>query len=191
MAGKQALLLRDEQIALALRKTRWRRHAVRDRAMLLLSLKAGLRAAEIAQLTWPMVLRPDGRLGDHIALADRIAKKGSGRTIPLHPSLRVVLETLRRQTGGQGCVIQSERGGGLRPSTVVSWFREHYAAIGLKGLSSHSGRRTFITKAARLVYRVGGSLRDVQQLAGHRSLDHLMTYVDGDTVAKRRLVALI
>ncbi len=98
MAGKQALLMRDEQIALALRKTRWRRHAVRDRAMLLLSFKAGLRAAEIAQLTWPMVLRPDGRLGDHIALADRIAKKGSGRTIPLHPSLRVVLDTLRRQT---------------------------------------------------------------------------------------------
>src|SRR5688572_5320539 len=112
MAGRQAKILNDEQSALALRKARIRRHAVRDRAMLLLSHKAGLRAAEIAQLTWPMVLRPDGRLADHIALADRIAKKGSGRTIPLNPSLRAVLETLRRQTGGQGHVIQSERGGG-------------------------------------------------------------------------------
>lgn len=191
MAGKQAKLLSDEQIALALRKARLRRYPLRDRAMLLLSHKAGLRAAEIAQLAWPMVLRPDGRLADHIALADRIAKKGSGRTIPLHPSLKAVLEKLRQLTGGQGHVIQSERGGGLRPSTVVSWFREHYAAVGLKGCSSHSGRRTFITKAARLVYKVGGSLRDVQQLAGHRSLNHTQTYIEGDTVAKRRLVALI
>ncbi len=48
--------------------------------MLLLSMKAGLRAAEIAQLTWPMVLRPDGHVSNHIALDDRIAKKRSGRT---------------------------------------------------------------------------------------------------------------
>ena len=88
-------------------------------------------------------------------------------------------------------MIQSERGGGLRPSTVVSWFREHYAAIGLKGCSSHSGRRTFITKAARLVYKVGGSLRDVQQLAGHASLNTTQLYIEGNTVAKQRLVALI
>ncbi len=184
-------MLSDEQIALALRKTRWRRYPLRDRAMLLLSLKAGLRAAEIAQLTWPMVLNPQGRLADHIALADRIAKKRSGRTIPLNPTLKTILERLRRQSGGTGFVIQSERGDGFRASSVVSWFREYYIALGLKGCSSHSGRRTFITLGARLVHKVGGSLRDVQQLAGHRSLNHTQTYIEGDTVAKRRLVALI
>ena len=53
---------------------------------------------------------------------------------------------------------------------VVVWFHRAYATIGLKGCSSHSGRRTFITRAARLVHKAGGSLRDVQLLAGHRSL---------------------
>ncbi len=191
MAGKQALMLNEEQIALALRKTRWRRYPLRDRAMLLLSLKAGLRAAEIAQLTWAMVLDPQGRLADHIALADRIAKKRSGRTIPLNPSLKAVLERLRRQSDGEGFVIKSERGDGLRPSSVVSWFREYYISLGFKGCSSHSGRRTFITRGARLIHKVGGSLRDVQTLAGHVSLNTTQKYIEGDTLAKRRLVALI
>lgn len=191
MAGRQAKMLSDEQIALALRKTRWRRYPQRDKAMLLLSIKAGLRAAEIAQLTWPMVLGPQGRLADHIALADRIAKKRSGRTIPLNPSLKVVLERLRRQSDGAGFVIKSERGDGLRPSSVVSWFREYYISLGFQGCSSHSGRRTFATRGARLIHKVGGSLRDIQELCGHRALTTTQQYILGDTVAKRRLVALI
>ena len=53
--------------------------------ILLLSLKAGLRAGEIANLTWPMILNPDGRVGDWLELHDIAAKKRSGRVIPLHP----------------------------------------------------------------------------------------------------------
>ena len=59
----------------------------------------------------------------------------------------------------------------MRPSSVVNWFAQLYRELGLHGCSSHSGRRTFITKAARLVFKAGGSLRDVQQLVGHRSID--------------------
>src|SRR5712671_6464996 len=85
MAGKQAKVLSRQQVVAALRHVRRSRYPQRDRVMILLSVKAGLRAGEIAKLTWPMLLDPDGRIANHIELYDRAAKKRSGRTIPLHP----------------------------------------------------------------------------------------------------------
>jgi integrase len=191
MAGKQAKTLTKQQLTIALRRAGRSRYADRDRAMILLSIKAGLRAGEIAKLTWPMLLDPQGHLSRFIELHDVAAKKGSGRTIPLHPQLIQALRPLRQQHSDSGPVIRSERGEGLRPGSIVNWFRRFYADLGFKGCSSHSGRRTFITNAARLVFKAGGSLRDVQQLAGHRSIEHTQAYIDGDTRAKRRLVALL
>src|SRR3954471_23668060 len=193
MAGKQAKTLTRQQVRVALRRTRRGRNPERDRVMILLSVKAGLRAGEVAKLTWPMVLDADGRLGHRIELHDSAAKKRSGRTIPLHPELRRALLILRRKTSDEGAVIRSERGGahGMRPSSVVNWFCRLYGDLRLNGCSSHSGRRTFITNAARLVFKAGGSLRDVQQLAGHRSIDQTQAYIDGSARAKRRLIELI
>ncbi len=88
-------------------------------------------------------------------------------------------------------VIYSERGRSLSASSVTLWFHRLYRILRLSGCSSHSGRRTFITRAARRVVEVGGSLRDVQQLAGHSSLATTQRYIEGSTDAKRRLVQLV
>ena len=103
------------------------------------------------------------------------------------------MQQLRRQTGAEGAVIRSERGGscGMRPGSIVNWFRQLYRQLGLAGCSSHSGRRTFITNAARLVFKAGGSLPDVQQLAGHRSIGQAQACIDASARAKRRLIELI
>ena len=79
----------------------------------------------------------------------------------------------------------------MTPVSIVNWFALAYAALDLDGCSSHSGRRTFITRAARMVHKAGGSLRDVQLLAGHKSIAVTQTYIDGDSDAQRRLVSLI
>jgi integrase/recombinase XerD len=191
MAGKHAKTLTKQQLAAALRRAAHGRYPERDRVMVLLSVKAGLRAGEIAKLTWPMVVDAQGRIARHIELHDAAAKKRSGRTIPLHPDLTRPLRRLQKQNGARGPVIRSERGEALRPSSVVNWFGRLYRGLGFNGCTSHSGRRTFITNAARLVFKAGGSLRDVQQLAGHRSIEHTQAYIDGDTRAKRRLVNLL
>lgn len=188
MPGRQARLLTEPTITRALRAVRSRPDATRDRVLLLLSLRGGLRACEIAGLEWSMVLDPAGRVGSALTVPDRIAKKGGGRRMPLHPELRAALQALARAGSTDGPVVRSRRGGHLAPNSVVNWFRDLYAEIGAQGCSSHSGRRTFITHAARNAHRAGASLRDVQLLAGHRSIEVTQGYIDGDTDAQRRLV---
>jgi integrase len=191
MAGKQAKILSDEQTISLLVFASTTRNPRRNKLILLLSLKAGLRAGEIAKLTWDMVLGPTGEIGQVIELRDCAAKKKSGRLIPIHPSLHAALAAWRKMTTGHGPIVRSERGGPMTPVSIVNWFAIAYRAVGLEGCSSHSGRRTFITRAARLVHKAGGSLRDVQLLAGHRSIQTTQRYIDGDTDAQRKLVAMI
>jgi len=58
------------------------------RVMLLLSTKGGMRAVEIASITWGMVTDAEGEIGDVIALQNRASKgRGGGRIIPIHPDL--------------------------------------------------------------------------------------------------------
>jgi integrase len=190
MPGKQAKILSDQHIEDLLFFAGNTRQLVRNRAIVLLSMKAGLRAAEIANLTWDMVVGPAGQIGTAIELHDDAAKMGSGRTVPMHAQLRDAL-VLRLEEPTSGPVIRSERGGHMTPLSIVVWFARAYDALGLDGCSSHSGRRTFITRAARSVHKAGGSLRDVQLLAGHRSIQTTQRYIDGDSDAQRRLVSLI
>jgi integrase len=191
MSVKQAKILSNDNITDLLIFAETTRHPLRNKVIVLLSAKAGLRAGEIAHLTWDMVTDPTGVVGSLLELPDHAAKKGSGRLVPLHQNLRCGLTEWRAMTRAAGPVIVSERGGPMTPLSIVVWFANAYRVIGLDGCSSHSGRRTFITRAARLVHRAGGSLRDVQLLAGHRSIQTTQRYIDGDSDAQRKLVSLI
>ena len=191
MPGKQAKVLSKDDLQDLLVYASATRNPIRNRVIVLLSAKAGLRAGEIANLTWDMVLEPNGAISMAIELRDHAAKKRSGRLIPLHKDLRDALASWRGVTFGIGPVVLSERGCAMTPLSIVVWFARAYRAVGLVGCSSHSGRRTFITRAARLVHKAGGSLRDVQLLAGHRSIQTTQRYIDGDSDAQRKLVSLI
>lgn len=169
------------------------RYASRNRVIVLLSFKAGLRACEMAGLTWSMVLTPSGQIASSISVSGQIAKNGRGRRVPLHRELRRALIRLRDEDDNptRGPVICSQRGGHMTARSVVNWFAALYDAAGLTGCSSHSGRRTFITRSARALAKAGGSLRDVQELAGHRSITTTERYIEGDRDAQRKLVAML
>ena len=157
MIGKRAKILSPDHVEDLLVFARQTRHPIRNQVLVLLSVKAGLRAGEIANLTWPMLAEPTGQIGTSLELQDRIAKKGSGRVIPVHPDLHAALVKLARLSVAlNGPVIRSERGGPMTAVSIVSWFGKAFRTLGLEGCSSHSGRRTFITRAARLVHKAGG-----------------------------------
>src|ERR1700745_818678 len=110
MPGKQAKILSTDHIDDLLFFAEHTRLPLRNRLIVLLSAKAGLRAGEIAHLTWDMVLGPTGAVGMAIELRDHAAKKQSGRVIPTHKQLRDALMDLRGITRGTGPVALSERG---------------------------------------------------------------------------------
>lgn len=169
------------------------RHHLRNNVIIMLSFKAGLRACEIAGLTWPMVLKSNGRIAEQIRVSRHIAKYGSGRNIPVHSDLKSSLTEYHRSLGNpvDGPVVLSERGGSMTPRSVVNWFHDIYYRLQLSGCSSHSGRRTFITQSARAVSKAGGSLRDVQELAGHKALTTTERYIEGSRDAQRKLIAML
>lgn len=197
--GKQAKALTKQQIDLVYSSLSMTQDVHRNRLIFLLSIKAGLRAKEIAALRWSMVLDANGNIVDQIALENSASKGQSGRVIPLNKQLKghlieSFLNASKRSSssalhGTQ--IIQTQRGSGTTAQVIVNMFQSWYAKAGLMGCSSHSGRRTFITNAARRISTVGGSLRDVQCLAGHSSLQTTQRYIDSDSEARRKVVDLV
>ena len=92
--GKQAKILNKKQIDQLIWYVGTLRHPLRNEVIVLLSVKAGLRAKEIASLTWAMVTDADGNIGSHIHLTDKASKGRGGRVIPLNMQLRQKLEDL-------------------------------------------------------------------------------------------------
>jgi len=199
--GKQAKTLSKGQIDATLAYLSTTRHAKRNRLIFLLSAKAGLRAKEIAKLTWWMTNDSQGQIGWEICLLDSASKGKSGRRIPLNEEVRTALIEYRDEVLSRArpndmspagpLVIKTERSQSTSAQAIVNMFQRWYRHLGFVGCSSHSGRRTFITNAARKISTVGGSLKDVQELAGHANLRTTQRYIDANPEAQVRVVGLI
>lgn len=174
-----------------------RRHSKRNLVIFLLSVRAGLRAKEIADLKWNMLTDASGNLCTIISLPDAASKGRSGRTIPICRELReACLDYLAHSSRLRGFdirtahVVRTERSQRTSAQAIVNMFAAWYTALGFHGCSSHSGRRTFITNAARKISTVGGSLRDVQILAGHSSMQTTQRYIEASEDAMRKVVEI-
>jgi integrase/recombinase XerD len=194
--GRQAKIPSEHQQQALLAWLETRKHADRNRLIVLLSYKAGLRAKEIAALKWSMIMNADGNIGDHIHLTNEASKGKSGRIIALNKELKKQLIKIKEIEGitiadAKEAVIQTQRGQGTSAQVIVNSFGEWYRKLGFLGCSGHSGRRSFITQAARKVSLVGGSLRDVQALAGHASLTTTSRYIEMDAEAQSKLVNMV
>jgi integrase len=186
--GKQAKVLTEAQQKAVLATISSGAQARRNTVMFLLSVDAGLRAKEIASLEWQMLTDATGVITDAIRLEDKAAKGKSGGVVYMSGRLRQAVEVLADGLVLKGNVLRSRSGSGMSAQVVTNWFFQQYKAMGFEGCSSHSGRRTAITRWARKISSVGGSLRDVQSLARHSSLQMTQRYIEVSEDACRRVV---
>jgi len=196
---KQSKTLNKSQISMIRTFLRSNRNGLRNETIFLLSVFGGLRSKEISLLSWKNVMKSDGTLDDYITITNSISKgKKGGRIVPLHKDLKMnltellvkhqKLKSFNRETS---FIVRTERTPFTTSQTIVNMFQSWYRRLGLLGCSSHSGRRTFITETSKRISLVGGSLRDIQLMVGHSSLQTTQRYIEGDSESQRKVVNLL
>jgi integrase/recombinase XerD len=184
-------------------------NGLRDEVLVRLTFECGLRAQECAGLQWKRhILTASGKVGAYLRITSDIAKGENNRIvereIPISSRLKRALENLRARRPEDQFVIYALANhrkftngwknrapkGACDPNALAQYVRRLYAAHSYKGMTSHSGRRTFITVAGRTANKHGASIRDVQLLAGHRSLETTASYIEPSEHANKLVEGL-
>jgi len=174
----QARTLTDAELKRLLAVIDTGKHGARNRCAVMLSFLAGLRVGEIAQLKMADVFDIDGQLRDQITLKAETTKTKEARTIFVGKRLRTELERYRLSgvmaTSADKPLLATQKRSAFSPNTLCQLFARVYRDAGIDGASSHSGRRSFITKLAH----AGVSPKVIMKLAGHKHLTTTQRYIE-------------
>ena len=187
---RQAQTLNEAQLRRVIKYTRSRRHPVRDETIILTSFYAGLRAKEIAALTVGNVFDEEGNVRSQFILSAAQSKGGQTRTVYLNQRFRKALleySACIRITDPQRPLFESQKGGHFSANTMCQLFLDIYKAVALKDASSHSGRRTYITRLANK----GVGVRLLAELAGHSHISTTQRYIDVNSEQLSEAVELL
>ena len=164
--------------------------ALRNVALLYCSFGLGLRAKEIATLTIADITDVHYKLRDEICLTRAMTKGEKQRYAYLtHKKVCDALEEYIpsiQHHDRKKPLFQTQRKTRFTPNALQKWFKSLYDKAGIIGASSHSGRRTFIT---RLIEQ-GGDIKAVSRLAGHASIVTTAIYVEDNPDRLKRLTNL-
>ena len=174
---RQAQTLNEAQQRRVLQYCRSRRHPIRDETIVMVSFYAGLRAKEIAALTVGNVFDEVGAVREQFILSAAQSKGGNTRTVYMNQRLRRALADYAAGltlSDPNRALFESQKGGHFSANTMCQLFLDIYKAVGLKDASSHSGRRTYITRLANK----GVGVRLLAELAGHSQISTTQRYID-------------
>ena len=184
---KQAKTLNERELKVVLAHCATRRHGARDRAIVLVSFYAGLRAKEIAALSIGNVLSDSGEIREECVLTPSQTKGRKARRIFFSTKLRKELAGYLSKIDTENAInplFETQKGTRFSANTMCQLFLDIYCQCGIDGASSHSGRRSFITNLASK----GVSVRVLAELASHANLATTQRYID---VNDRQLKAAI
>ena len=200
-AMSQARVLTERELRKVLSFCSTQPHAARNRAMLLCTHQAGMRVGEVASLRICDVLGADGTVLEEIALAAAQTKGNQSRTVLVPRKLRDEITTYLQQRFGLPNLIavtltdtqralfptQKNPQRGFTANTLCQLFHKLYKDTHLTGASSHSGRRFFISKLADK----GVGVRVLMALAGHKSVQTTLRYIELNPTVMKAAVELI
>ncbi|HHT8992370.1 TPA: tyrosine-type recombinase/integrase [Burkholderia cenocepacia] len=187
---KQAKTFTEKELKQVLTYVSLRRHALRNRAMVLLTHWAGMRVGEVAALLVRDVLDTDGSIKSEIRLAPEQTKGRHARTVFLGQKLRRELAAYvasLKNPKHDGPLFYTQKRAGFTANTLCQYFHWLYKEAGIQGASSHSGRRSFITNLASK----GVGVRVLMSLAGHRDISTTQRYIDVNDDMQRKAVDLV
>ena len=200
-AMSQARVLTEKEIRKVLNFCNSQPHSARNKAMLLCTHMAGMRVGEVAALRICDVLALDGTVKEEIALSASQTKGDKARTVLVPKKLRDELTSYLQQRFGLAnlqAVTQTDTQRALFPTqknpkrgfsanTLCQLFHKLYKDAHMSGATSHSGRRTFITKLADK----GVGVRVLMALAGHKSIATTQRYIELNPTIMKAAVELI
>jgi len=156
-----------------------------------MSLGLGLRAKELAGLRWADVYDADGKVRPIVHLKAAYTKAGRTRDVFVSsPSLRRVLEKygardwLGSAAASQAALFLSQKGGAMTAGSMARFLKAIYGEAGIGGASSHSGRRTLITRLAER----GVDLKSIAEIAGHTSIRTTTMYIESNPKRLARIL---
>ena len=190
--SKQAKTLNQQELRKVLDYISTRKHAARNRAMLMTTFLSGMRVGEVSSLRMKDVIDAEGNVRNEIRLTPEMTKGDSARIVFVNERLRKELEQYLRihksnSPDSKLFYSQKKTSNGFNSNTLTQHFHFLYKRAGLDGASSHSGRRTFITNLASK----GVGVRVLMNLAGHKSIATTQAYIDINDNMLRSAVELV
>jgi integrase/recombinase XerD len=197
----QARVINERELRTILKHCSTQPHALRNRAMLLCTYMAGMRVGEVAALRICDVLGADGTILEQISLSAAQTKGNRSRTVLVPRKLQDELASYLRQRFGLSNLIavtytdtqralfptQKNPKRGFTANTLCQLFHKIYRDAHMTGATSHSGRRTFITRLADQ----GVGVRVLMALAGHKSIATTQRYIELNPTVMKAAVELI
>lgn len=183
----QARTLTDREFHQLMAQVNQQRHAARNALMLQMTHYAGFRVGELAELRISDLIDGDGEVKEQVLLQPHQTKGNKSRVVFLPAKLRERIGQYIKGMRIEDWLFMSQKRVKFSANTLQFTLTDVYAKAGFAGCTSHSGRRSFLTKLASQ----GVSVRVLQELAGHRNLATTQRYIDVNDEMKRSALMLI
>lgn len=167
-----------------------RRYAARDQTIATVSFYLGLRAKEIAALKIGDIYSADGTVRNILHLRRTYTKMNKMRDLYVSSqTLRSRLASYRIHIEGgyESPLFATRTGKPFTPNGIAHLFKQMFSWAGFEDGSSHSGRRTMITRLAEK----GVDLKSIAVLAGHASISTTTIYIENNPFRLARFMAAL